>query len=87
MDIDRNIGRIRAEFPALARLTYLNSAAHGPTLKRVHTATEEWWQHRINEEDAKPPDAQAEAAKLLHCSALPSRPTMISYPSILPTRT
>ncbi|OGD53940.1 hypothetical protein A3K81_00030 [Candidatus Bathyarchaeota archaeon RBG_13_60_20] len=69
MDIDRNIGRIRAEFPALARLTYLNSAAHGPTLKRVHTATEEWWQHRINEEDAKPPDAQAEAAKLLHCGA------------------
>ena len=67
MDIDRNIKKIRAEFPVLAKLTYLNSAAHGPALKRVHTATEEWWRARINEEDTKPPDAQAEAAKLLHC--------------------
>lgn len=67
MDIDRNIQKIRAEFPILAKLTYLNSAAHGPTLNRVHTATEEWWRRRINEEDTKPPDAQKEAAKLLHC--------------------
>jgi len=67
MDIDNNINKIRAEFPALNRLTYLNSAAHGPTLERVHTATEQWWRHRTNEEDTKPPDAQKEAAKLLHC--------------------
>jgi selenocysteine lyase/cysteine desulfurase len=67
MDIDTNIQKIRAEFPVLAQLKYLNSAAHGPALKRVHTAIQQWWQLRINEEDTTPPDALTEAAKLLHC--------------------
>ena len=67
MNIAENIEEIRAEFPILSRLSYMNSAAHGPTLKRVHDATEEWWMHRTNEDHVENPDALSEAAKMLHC--------------------
>ena len=67
MDIDKNIDEIRAQFPALIKHKYLNSAAHGPVLKHVHAATEKWWDLRINEEDTTPPDALTQAAKLLNC--------------------
>ncbi|MFH1178792.1 MAG: aminotransferase class V-fold PLP-dependent enzyme [Candidatus Bathyarchaeota archaeon] len=45
----------------------MNSAAHGPTLRRVHDATEQWWAHRMNEEQVENPDALGEAAKMLSC--------------------
>ncbi|MCW4048301.1 MAG: aminotransferase class V-fold PLP-dependent enzyme [Candidatus Bathyarchaeota archaeon] len=67
MDINTNIEKIRAEFPVLKYKRYLNSAAHGPTLKRAHDATQEWWNHRINEEDVPAPDVLGEAAKMLRC--------------------
>ena len=67
MDISGNIEKIREEFPVLSKLTYMNSAAHGPTLKRVKDATDEWWTHRANEEDVDAPDALGEAAKMLSC--------------------
>ena len=66
MDIGKNIDEVRAEFPVLKTKAYMNSAAHGPTLKSVHDATEEWWRHRINEERVEPPDAASEAAKMLN---------------------
>lgn len=69
MDIEKNIAEVRAEFPLLKRLQYMNSAAHGPTLGRVHDATEKWWKIRMNEEDIDPPDALGEAAKMLHCDS------------------
>ena len=68
MDIGKNIEKVRSEFPVLNSKAYLNSAAHGPTLKRVHDATEEWWRHRIDEEQVEPSDAGAEAARLLNVS-------------------
>ena len=68
MDIGKNIEKVRAEFPVLKSKAYMNSAAHGPTLKRVHDATEEWWRHRINEERVEPPDATSEAARFLNAS-------------------
>ncbi len=67
MDIAENIEKIRAEFPILSKLSYMNSAAHGPTLRRVHDATEEWWAHRMNEDRVENPDALAEAAKMIGC--------------------
>jgi cysteine desulfurase/selenocysteine lyase len=67
MDIANNIEKIREEFPILSRLAYMNSAAHGPTLRRVHDATEQWWAHRMNEEQVENPDALGEAAKMLSC--------------------
>ncbi|TFH13961.1 aminotransferase class V-fold PLP-dependent enzyme [Candidatus Bathyarchaeota archaeon] len=67
MDIANNIEKIREEFPILSRLAYMNSAAHGPTLRRVHDATELWWAHRMNEEQVENPDALGEAAKMLSC--------------------
>jgi len=68
MDIGKNIEKVRAEFPVLKSKAYMNSAAHGPTLKRVHDATQAWWSHRINEERVEPPDAAIEAAKMLNVS-------------------
>jgi cysteine desulfurase/selenocysteine lyase len=67
MDIDLNIDMIREEFPILKSKTYLNSAAHGPTLKRVFDSVKNWWTNRINEDKTSLPDALSEAAKLLHC--------------------
>ena len=69
MDIDKNIEQVREEFPILKRLAYMNSAAHGPTLKRVHDATEKWWGHRMNEERVENQDALDEAAKMLDCKS------------------
>jgi len=67
MDIDKNLDDIRDEFPVLKSLSYLNSAAHGPALKRVYDASNEWWENRINEENVEAPDALEEASKMLHC--------------------
>jgi len=67
MDIDRNIQRVREEFPILRYKTYLNSAAHGPALRRVWDAVQDWWRFRMDEDrGAQTPDAKREAAKLLH---------------------
>lgn len=65
---DEEIEEIRREFPVLDSKIYLNSAAHGPTQKRVKEAVEQWWEHRLNEEDPEKPNALKEAAKLLHCN-------------------
>lgn len=62
------IEKIRADFPVLEKKAYLNSAAHGPTLKPVVDAVNEWWSYRINEEKIDSPDVRIEAAKLLHCN-------------------
>ena len=69
MSINDDIEKIREEFPVLSRLAYMNSAAHGPSLRRVHDATEEWWMHRMNEDRVENPDALGEAAKMLSCKS------------------
>lgn len=69
MDIEKHIEKVRSEFPVLARLAYMNSAAHGPTLGRVHEATEKWWKIRTGEERVEAPDALGEAARMLHCDS------------------
>lgn len=62
-----NIDEVRKDFPVLENKIYLNSAAHGPTLKPVYEAVNEWWFNRINENRVKSPDVLNEAAQLLHC--------------------
>ncbi len=67
MDIDSNIGKVREEFPILRYKTYMNSAAHGPTLSRVWGAVQDWWRFRMSEDrEAHDPNARGEAAKILH---------------------
>jgi selenocysteine lyase/cysteine desulfurase len=66
MDIGKNIREVRAEFPVLESKAYLNSAAHGPSLKRVYDASREWWKHRFSEDQVDPPDAGVEVARLLN---------------------
>lgn len=69
MSIDRNIREIRQEFPILKYKTYMNSAAHGPTLRRVWKAVQEYWSFRMNEDlSARQPDAKGAAADLIHAS-------------------
>ena len=65
MDIGKNIAKIRDEFPVLKYKTYMNSAAHGPVLRRVWDAVQDFWTFRMNEDpDPLIPDAKGEAAKL-----------------------
>ena len=67
MDIDKNIAKVREEFHVLKYKTYMNSAAHGPALKRVWDVIQDFWSFRINEDpDPLAPDAKGEAAKLIH---------------------
>jgi len=67
MDIDKNIAKVREEFPILKYKTYMNSAAHGPALKRVWGVIQDFWSFRINEDlDPLAPDAKGEAARLIH---------------------
>ena len=67
MDIDKNIAKVRGEFPVLKYKTYMNSAAHGPALKRVWDVIQDFWSFRINEDpDPLAPDAKGEAARLIN---------------------
>jgi selenocysteine lyase/cysteine desulfurase len=66
LDIGKNIDKIREEFPVLKHLTYLNSAAHGPALRKVWEAVQEWWEHKIYEREVNLSDSLEEAAKLIH---------------------
>jgi len=66
LDIDRDIGKLREEFPILKYKTYLNSAAHGPALCRVWDAVQDWWRFRMDEDRGpQMPDAKKEAARLV----------------------
>jgi selenocysteine lyase/cysteine desulfurase len=69
MSIDAKIQDVRDEFPVLKYKTYMNSAAHGPALKRVWDAVQEYWSFRMNEDlDVHQPDAKGAAAELIHAS-------------------
>jgi selenocysteine lyase/cysteine desulfurase len=67
VNINKNISKVREEFPVLKYKTYLNSAAHGPALKRVWNAVQDFWTFTLCEDyNQLSPDAKTEAAKLLH---------------------
>ncbi len=69
MSIDDQIQDVRDEFPILKYKTYMNSAAHGPALRRVWDAVQECWAFRMNEDlGALQPDAKGAAAELIHAS-------------------
>ena len=69
MSIDDQIQDVRDEFPILKYKTYMNSAAHGPALRRVWDAVQECWSFRMNEDlGALQPDAKGAAAELIHAS-------------------
>jgi selenocysteine lyase/cysteine desulfurase len=69
MSIDAKIQEVRDEFPILKYKTYMNSAAHGPALRRVWDAVQECWLFRMNEDlGARQPDAKGAAAELIHAS-------------------
>jgi selenocysteine lyase/cysteine desulfurase len=66
MDVDKEIVKLRDEFPILKYKTYLNSAAHGPALRRVHDAVQDWWRFRMCEDGSpRMPEPKAEAARLI----------------------
>jgi cysteine desulfurase/selenocysteine lyase len=66
MDISKHIEEIRAEFPILSYLMYMNSAAHGPALARVQRKAMDWWDFYTYENSiVKAPDAKGEVAKAL----------------------
>lgn len=69
MDLRKDIELVRDEFPVLKYKTYLNSAAHGPTLKRVWNAVQDYWRFRVFESlNFKPTKAKSDAAKLINAS-------------------
>ncbi len=70
MDIAGGVEEIRAEFPALAYVKYLNSAAHGPALARVQEWVADWWNFYTYENTVmRAPDSKGEVAKALGVDA------------------
>ncbi len=69
MDLDNNITKVREEFPILKYKTYMNSSAHGPSMRRVWEAVKDFWSFRMKE-DMNPiiPDAKGEAAKIINAN-------------------
>jgi len=67
MNIDERIVKIREDFPILKYKTYLNSAAHGPTLRQVWSAAQDWWRFRMDEDRvAGLAEAKEQAARFIH---------------------
>jgi selenocysteine lyase/cysteine desulfurase len=62
-----DVQRLRRDFPILETQTYLNSAATGPLLKPVEDAAVGWWTAHEKQQYVDLPDAETEAAKLIHC--------------------
>ena len=62
-----DVKQIRRDFPVLETQTYLNTAATGPLLRPVRDAVAGWWSAREALQYVDLPDAEAEAAKLIHC--------------------
>jgi len=65
MNLDKDLERIREDFPILKQKTYLNSAAVGPAMLPVWNAVKEYWESRLKGVRFEPPKAKAEAAKIL----------------------
>jgi cysteine desulfurase/selenocysteine lyase len=66
MSLDRDLNRIREDFPTLKQRVYLNSAAVGPPMLPVWNAIKEYWESRLSGARSTPPKAKAEAAKMLN---------------------
>ena len=69
MDLDKNIDKIREDFPGLKSKTWLDSAGVGPPLKPVIEAVKSYFDLVLTGSFDKIPketNAKAEAAKLLH---------------------
>lgn len=47
MNVDRDVERIREDFPILKHKTYLNTAATGPAMLPVWNAIKEYWEARL----------------------------------------
>lgn len=63
MNVERDIEKVREEFPILKYKIYLNSAARGPALRRVWDAVQDWWRFRMVEDwGVQTPDAKGEAS-------------------------
>ncbi len=68
MDVDRDVDKIREDFPILKYKTWLATAGHGPALRHVWEAVKDCWGFMIRDAPASPPDALGEAAKFLNAS-------------------
>ena len=65
MDLDRDVERIREDFPILEYKTYLNVAATGPAMLPVWRALREFWGFMLRDARVNPPKTRQEAARLL----------------------
>jgi cysteine desulfurase/selenocysteine lyase len=65
LDVDRDIERIREDFPILKHKTWFATAGHGPLLYPVWEAVKACWGFTQHDARADPPDVKAEATRLL----------------------
>jgi len=65
MDVDRDVGRIREDFPILKYKTWFATAGYGPLLLPVWEAVKACWGFRLHDSWVDGPDTKGEAARLL----------------------
>jgi selenocysteine lyase/cysteine desulfurase len=68
MDVDRDVGRIREDFPILKYKTWFATAGYGPVLLPAWEAVKACWGFMLHDSKVDQPDAKGEAARLLHAS-------------------
>jgi cysteine desulfurase/selenocysteine lyase len=65
LDVDKDINRIREDFPILKYKTWFATAGYGPLLMPVWEAVKDFWGFRLHDSRVDQPDTRGEAARLL----------------------
>ncbi len=68
MDVDKDVERIREDFPILKYKTWFATAGYGPVLLPAWEAVKACWGFKIHDSKVEEPDTKGEAANLLHAS-------------------
>ena len=68
MDLDRNVEKLREDFPILGKMHYFNTCASGPAFKKVRDAVIDYWDQRMTGIRVPGLNTREEAARFLHAS-------------------
>ena len=66
MDLDKDVGKLREDFPILEKMHYFNTCASGPAFKRVRDTVYDYWDQRMMGLRVPGLNTREQAARLLH---------------------
>lgn len=66
LDLEKNMSKIREDFPTFKHKTWFATAGRGPILRPVWDAVKSYWEYRLIDSSLDQPNTKDEARKLLH---------------------